>query len=617
MKQLFLFFFCVFSLALFAQKEANHWSLGRGYHLDFSTESPSFTRDLDTTTYSGATISDSTGKLLFYTNGETVWNADGTVADNGTAIGGWDGTSRHVAIVPIAYTNRYYIFNRDADSRLVDLNTGNIGHYTKERPLSYSLVEFVKGKAIVLQKNQVLLSPALLAMGITLAENKEDIWLVTIDNSSRSDSLFVAYRLNSCGVTDTVYSFTEVDTAYFYGSKYASDKINSLSISPNGKHLLHNNYFYDFDNQTGQLTLVKMFSDDDYYPYMNTPVWTNDSKNFLTIASSIPNTSWTINYHQTEDVKELCVQKYNDHVSRESDYQLGPDGHFYYSKDRYTEYGIERINTNKAICPNLSVDIVKRTFPTILTIPFFPNYFFDPNYKSPPKEYPLKVATSRICEGNATSFSLVSDNKTIFQYAVMGNGDTLYPTSNSFDYTYSQSGIYNGFFVCERKCFTQKVPFTVIVDTDPVLNLESPYTFYHCKEQGVQLVIDDVFNTSVLWSDDSTSFERFFTESGDYEVTIKNTCGTLTENFHIEELLINNVPNIITPNGDNKNDILYIENLAEGSQFTVYNRWGKTVFTTDNYQNEWPTEQLQAGVYYYELVVEDNCRYKGWVTVQY
>ena len=61
------------------------------------------------------------------------------------------------------------------------------------------------------------------------------------------------------------------------------------------------------------------------------------------------------------------------------------------------------------------------------------------------------------------------------------------------------------------------------------------------------------------------------------------------------------IPNVITPNGDGLNDVLYIKNLPPGTHIQVFNRWGQQVFSQANYNNDWAAEGLPAGTYYLEL----------------
>jgi parallel beta-helix repeat protein len=81
------------------------------------------------------------------------------------------------------------------------------------------------------------------------------------------------------------------------------------------------------------------------------------------------------------------------------------------------------------------------------------------------------------------------------------------------------------------------------------------------------------------------------------------------------------IPNLITPNGDDKNDVLEIrdERLAPilpGAYFEVMNRWGDRVYRSSDYDNTWNANGLTDGVYYYYLKTGcDNKTYKGWVQV--
>lgn len=64
------------------------------------------------------------------------------------------------------------------------------------------------------------------------------------------------------------------------------------------------------------------------------------------------------------------------------------------------------------------------------------------------------------------------------------------------------------------------------------------------------------------------------------------------------------VPNVITPNGDGKNDVLKIEGieLYKENTLAIFNRWGNEVYrSAGNYQNNWSGEGLSEGTYYYVL----------------
>jgi gliding motility-associated-like protein len=79
------------------------------------------------------------------------------------------------------------------------------------------------------------------------------------------------------------------------------------------------------------------------------------------------------------------------------------------------------------------------------------------------------------------------------------------------------------------------------------------------------------------------------------------------------------IPNIITPNQDAKNDHWEIEHLDKlPNHVRVVNRWGKEVFSTSNYKNDWSGSDLAPGVYYYYLTVtECDVEIKGWLSIRY
>ncbi len=76
--------------------------------------------------------------------------------------------------------------------------------------------------------------------------------------------------------------------------------------------------------------------------------------------------------------------------------------------------------------------------------------------------------------------------------------------------------------------------------------------------------------------------------------------------------------NIITPNRDGQNDVLVIDNiqLYPGNTFTVFNRWGREVYKTTNYQNNWGGDDNTApGNYFYLLTLPNGTSIKNWFEV--
>jgi gliding motility-associated-like protein len=66
--------------------------------------------------------------------------------------------------------------------------------------------------------------------------------------------------------------------------------------------------------------------------------------------------------------------------------------------------------------------------------------------------------------------------------------------------------------------------------------------------------------------------------------------------------------NIITPNGDNSNDVLYFDyvDTYNETELTIFNRWGNLVFQESPYLNNWSGDGLKDGVYFYLLKIKDT-----------
>ncbi|OIO41418.1 hypothetical protein AUJ10_01000 [Candidatus Pacearchaeota archaeon CG1_02_31_27] len=120
---------------------------------------------------------------------------------------------------------------------------------------------------------------------------------------------------------------------------------------------------------------------------------------------------------------------------------------------------------------------------------------------------------------------------------------------------------------------------------------------------------------TIGWFGDTISSDFIFFIPPDIDTTNGDSL-FLTETYYLVDSLTlselifdieNFNVNIITPNGDGKNDYLdfSVYDLKKLS-FTVYNRWGNKVFNSDNAQLKWngknnDGKQLSDGTYFYLL----------------
>ncbi|HEY6159837.1 MAG TPA: gliding motility-associated C-terminal domain-containing protein, partial [Bacteroidia bacterium] len=93
---------------------------------------------------------------------------------------------------------------------------------------------------------------------------------------------------------------------------------------------------------------------------------------------------------------------------------------------------------------------------------------------------------------------------------------------------------------------------------------------------------------------------------GTYNVCLVVYAGVCVDSIcreYVVEPLDVIVPNVITPNGDGKNDSLIFHNLEffPNSELKIYDRWGKLVFDSPNYMNDWQGDKVSDGTYYFVL----------------
>jgi len=81
--------------------------------------------------------------------------------------------------------------------------------------------------------------------------------------------------------------------------------------------------------------------------------------------------------------------------------------------------------------------------------------------------------------------------------------------------------------------------------------------------------------------------------------------------------------NIVTPDGNGKNDTWYVQNIENypNAEVIIFNRWGTIVYQSQGYQNNWngtnaKRDILPDGAYYYVITIPGSeVIYKGTVTI--
>lgn len=136
------------------------------------------------------------------------------------------------------------------------------------------------------------------------------------------------------------------------------------------------------------------------------------------------------------------------------------------------------------------------------------------------------------------------------------------------------------------------------------------------------------FPYTLEWSNGSAENQLSGLAAGTYSLTVTddNACvvDTLLTLIVFCQDGDDGIPDVISPNGDGKNDVWVIpgiENYPDNEVF-IFNRWGATVYSMKSYMNTWSGtnsngEPLQVGAYYYliELNDEFDTRFSGSITI--
>ncbi len=117
-------------------------------------------------------------------------------------------------------------------------------------------------------------------------------------------------------------------------------------------------------------------------------------------------------------------------------------------------------------------------------------------------------------------------------------------------------------------------------------------------------------------------------DTTEFVVKVTDTWGcwatdTIVINVYVPDNIL--LPNVITANGDGKNDIwrLNAKINLDGSELIIFNRWGELVYEAETYTNNWDGtykgtgKKLPDGTYYYVLKVpaQNNHVYRGAINI--
>ncbi len=272
-------------------KRTMHWYFGQKAGIDFSTGTAvaDTNGQLDLGSSLGcATISDTVGNLLFYTDGQSVYNKNHQIMNNGNDLYSYGSCHQSSIIIPKPMsTNIYYIFTTDGFE-----HGGSLG-------LRYTIVDINANNGLgdVIEKNILLFNPNSEILASIKHKNCQDIWVVAHE---RYNNCFRSYLVTKFGVdTNPVIScigHAGQYSPYGYMLKFSPDGSKAVSTAPapyDSVFELTGMYYIDllnFNNTSGLFTnLITIqtdtfigglsFSPDNNKLYIfSSNVWVNPSR---------------------------------------------------------------------------------------------------------------------------------------------------------------------------------------------------------------------------------------------------------------------------------------------------------------------------------------------------
>ncbi|HEY9488275.1 MAG TPA: LamG-like jellyroll fold domain-containing protein [Chryseosolibacter sp.] len=140
-----------------------------------------------------------------------------------------------------------------------------------------------------------------------------------------------------------------------------------------------------------------------------------------------------------------------------------------------------------------------------------------------------------------------------------------------------------------------------------------------CRLESRVLSVDfETDNVQLSWQDGSSDTAFVVEDFGTYFLKVENACGVSVDSITFTKEEYNDLQtyNFISPDTDDDlNQYFMIDERISGSRFIVFNRWGKQVFESSRYLNDWDGGGLPSGVYFYTLEHECIEPLKGTVTI--
>ncbi len=420
MRHIVLFYFLICASSTYGQGETNVWYFGNQAGLDFNSGAPVALTNGQLDTDEGcATLSNSEGELLFYTDGVTVYNRNHGVMQNGSGLMGHTSTSQSATIVAKPGSSTlFYIFTIDV-----------VAHPNGFR---YSIVDITQDGglgAVTAEKNILIYAPTCEKIAVVKHSNEIDYWIIT---HGWDNNTFYAHLLTSVGLNPPILSNAGFTPTFSTSGNSAASQ-GYMKIAPNGSKLAichqgsnANLQVLDFDNITGVVSnpITVLEQPGELYGIEFSP---NSELLYASHLSlqSIYQYDLTASAITSTQVVLYSMGFYPGAL------QLGPDGKIYIAVVGRPQLGVIEDPNVSGIGCGLQIEAVDLGGKTsTIGLPAFnQSFFFVPS-----------IQITEACEGESTSFSFNNSQPVLSVTWDFGDGSSS--TILTPSHTYTSAGNY-------------------------------------------------------------------------------------------------------------------------------------------------------------------------------
>jgi len=499
-KYLFLaFLFLHFSG--YAQREANIWYFGTYAGIDFNSGTPIPLTDGQINRWEGvASMCDSLGNLLMYTDGDSVWNSQHEHMPNGYDLLGDPGSTESAIIVPYPTKDSLYLIFT------VDEEGGDDG-------LCYSIVNMNlnNGLGDIENKNIQLETPVSEKITAVRHANNRDFWVIS--HGWETDSFFV-HLVTSDGI-NLMPQIYELGTPHLDIGLSGNNAVGYMKVSPDGSKIacvLQVNRIvelYDFNNETGEITNpVTITVDESPYGVEFSPEVT---KLYFTSRFSL----YQVDLSNPEPDSIINSVTFIDSSQTNNFFgsvQLATDGKIYLAHEFCDFLGVVNNPAKKGdTCGFILDGFFLNERQSRMGLPdFVQTYFLPPDF-----------SVENYCFGDSSLF-LISDTVGIDSvFWNFGDFSSIDNTSHLFSpkHKYTETGVYVVLLTMWRNGTEYLKERIIQINSLPDVNLGVDTTI--CE--GSSILLDATcINCGYLWHDFSTDSIYWANENLLYSVLVVN-----------------------------------------------------------------------------------------------